>query len=257
MITTGKIVYTAFLMSKRNRIFLGMLTPSSNTTLEPVTARMLAGLPEVTPHFGRFRVTEISLADQALGQFEPEPMLAAAQLLADARCHSICWNGTSAGWLGFERDRELCRAIEVRTRVRACSSVLAIEEIFRATGVTRFGMVSPYTEDIVAAIRRNFGREGFELTAERHLGIKVNFDFSEIEPETIAGMAREVAKQGPQAIIVFCTNMDGASLAENLERELGIPIYDTIATAVWAALRTAGVRPERVKGWGRLFREIT
>jgi maleate isomerase len=243
-------------MSRKNRIFLGMLTPSSNTTLEPVTARMLAGLPEVTAHFGRFRVTEISLAQQALGQFQQEPMLAAAELLADARCHSICWNGTSAGWLGFERDRELCRAIEARTRVRACSSVLAIEEIFHASGVKRFGMVSPYTDDIVAAIRRNFGAEGFELVAEEHSGIKVNFDFSEIEPETIAGMVREVAKARPQAITVFCTNMDGASLAEDLEREVGIPIYDTIATAVWASLRTVGVHPDHVKGWGRLFRDV-
>ncbi|HKX38672.1 MAG TPA: aspartate/glutamate racemase family protein [Burkholderiales bacterium] len=243
-------------MSKKDRLFLGMLTPSSNTTLEPVTARMLAGLPEVTPHFGRFRVTEISLATQALGQFELEPMLAAAELLADARCHSICWNGTSAGWLGFERDRELCRAIEARTRVRACSSILAVEEIFRATGVRRFGMVSPYTDDVVAAIRRNFGAEGFELVAEEHLGIKVNFDFSEIEADTIAGMVREVAKARPQAIIVFCTNMDGASLAEGLEREVGIPIYDTIATAVWASLRTVGVRPDRIRNWGRLFREL-
>lgn len=242
-------------MRRKKRIFLGMLTPSSNTVLEPVCARMLAGLSEVTAHFGRFRVTEISLAAQALGQFQLEPMLAAAELLADARCHSICWNGTSAGWLGFERDRELCRAIEARTGVRACSSVLAIEEIFRATGVKRFGMVSPYTDDVVEAIARNFRAEGFELVAERHAGIKVNFDFSEIGAEDIARMAREVARARPQATIVLCTNMDGASLAEGLERETGIPLYDSIATALWASLRTAGVRTERIEGWGRLFRE--
>src|SRR3989337_2448330 len=98
-------------MTRKDRIFLGMLTPSSNTTLEPVTARMLAGLPGVMPPLGRFRFPETRLAEQALGQFKLEPMLAAAQLLADARCHSICWNGTSAGWLGFERDRELCSAL--------------------------------------------------------------------------------------------------------------------------------------------------
>jgi maleate isomerase len=69
-------------------------------------------------------------------------------------------------------------------------------------------------------------------------------------------MVREVASARPQAIIVFCTNMDAASLAENLEREIGIPLYDTIATAVWASLRNAGVRTDRVKSWGRLFREI-
>ena len=35
------------------RVFLGMLTPSSNTILEPVTTRMLAGLPGM-PGRGQF-----------------------------------------------------------------------------------------------------------------------------------------------------------------------------------------------------------
>lgn len=243
-------------MSRTDRKFLGMLTPSSNTILEPVTARMLAGLPEVTAHFGRFRVREISLSASGVGQFDLEPMLQAADLLADAKCHAVCWNGTSAGWLGFERDRELCQAIERRTKIPACSSVLALAEIFRLTGVTRFGLVTPYTDAIQQAIVANFGREGFECVAEAQLGISVNFDFSLIEAERIAAMVREVAKSKPQAITVFCTNMDGASLAEPLEREAGIPIYDTIATAVWGSLRAARVAPARVKGWGRLFREV-
>ena len=51
------------------RVLLGMLTPSSNTVLEPVTAAMISGLPEVSAHFGRFRVTEIALSPQALGQY--------------------------------------------------------------------------------------------------------------------------------------------------------------------------------------------
>lgn len=239
------------------RLRLGMLTPSSNTTLEPVLGRMLEPLPDVSSHFGRFRVTEISLSAQALGQFDPAPMLAAADLLADARCHVVCWNGTSAGWLGFERDRELCRRIGERTGIPACSSVLGIDEIFRATGVRRFGLVSPYTGDVVDAIRANFAREGYECVAERHAGIRVNFDFATIPGETTAAMVREVAAVRPDAIIVLCTNMDGASLAEPLERETGIPLYDSIAAALWASLRTVGVHPSRVAGWGRLFREVT
>ena len=243
-------------MRKADRKFLGMLTPSSNTTLEPVTAAMLAGLPEVSAHFGRFRVTKIALSARALGQFTDEPMLAAAELLADARCHSICWNGTSAGWLDFQADRDLCASITARTNVPACSSVLAIEEIFRITGVKRFGMVTPYTDDVQEKIVANFGREGFDCAAERHQRLSVNFSFSEIEPETIESMVREVATAKPDAIIVFCTSMDGASLAERLEKELGIPIYDTIATAVWASMRVTGVDPTHVRGWGRLFRDV-
>ncbi|MHB8668046.1 MAG: maleate cis-trans isomerase family protein [Burkholderiales bacterium] len=238
------------------RIFLGMLTPSSNTTLEPVCARMLMDLPEVSAHFGRFRVTEISLSQQALGQFDISQQLAAAELLADAKCDVICWNGTSAGWTGFEQDRKLCRAITERTGIPACSSVLALAEALTLTGATRFGMVSPYIDEIQARINATFRKEGFDCIADQHAGLKVNFDFSEISSEAIARMARAVAPSKPQAITVFCTNMNGAALAESLERELGIPVYDTVALAVWASLRMAGVDPARVRGWGSLFRDV-
>lgn len=86
-----------------------MLTPSSNTVLEPVTAAMVAGLESVSIHYSRFPVTEIALSDSALGQFDDGPILAAAALLADAQVDVIAWNGTSAGWLGFETDVKLMR----------------------------------------------------------------------------------------------------------------------------------------------------
>jgi maleate isomerase len=35
-------------------IRLGMMTPSSNTVLEPITTAMLAGVSGVTAHFSRF-----------------------------------------------------------------------------------------------------------------------------------------------------------------------------------------------------------
>lgn len=233
-----------------------MLTPSSNTTLEPVCARMLADLPEVSAHFGRFRVTEISLSQQALGQFDISQQLAAAELLADAKCDVICWNGTSAGWMGFEQDRELCRAITARTGIPACSSVLALAEVLKLTGATCLGMVSPYIDDIQARINATFRSEGIDCIADQHAGIKVNFDFSEIDTETMMRMVRAVAQAKPQAVTIFCTNMKGAPLAEPLERELGIPIYDSVSLAVWASLRMAGVDPARVQGWGSLFRDV-
>lgn len=43
-----------------NVVRIGLLTPSSNTVLEPVSAAMLAGLPEASAYFSRFRVTEIA-----------------------------------------------------------------------------------------------------------------------------------------------------------------------------------------------------
>jgi len=237
------------------RVLLGMLTPSSNTALEPLTSAMLAGLPEVSAHFGRFRVTEISLKPQALGQFDIVPILEAARLLADAHVDVIAWNGTSSGWLGFEADAVLCQRIEKETGVRCCTSVLALNEIMLKTQRRRFGLVTPYLDDVQAAIVSNYARSGFECVAERHLNQSVNFGFSEVEPPQIVQMAQEVAGAQPQCITTFCTNLRAAQLAAALEAELGIPVYDTVSTAVWKSLRLCGVDTRRVEGWGSLFNE--
>jgi hypothetical protein len=115
------------------RVFLGMLTPSSNTILEPVTTAMLAGLPEVTAHFSRFKVTEIALSGPALAQFDDSEILRAAELLAHAKVNVIAWNGTSSGWLGFERDVQLCERIKQATGIPACTAMLALNEILEIT----------------------------------------------------------------------------------------------------------------------------
>ena len=235
------------------RVRLGMLTPSSNTTLEPVTTAMLGGLPEATAHFGRFRVTEIALSQQALGQFEEAPILAAAGLLADAKVHVIGWNGTSASWRGFHTDEALCARITAMIGVPACTSVLALNDAFAKSGVKRFGLVTPYTPDVQASIIRNYRDAGYECVAERHFGIAENYAFAEVPEATLAGAIREVATARPDAIAILCTNLRGAPLVDALEQETGIPIYDSIATVVWQSLRLAGSDPARVRGWGRLF----
>src|SRR5580693_6147810 len=73
------------LMMNAMRKRLGMITPSSNSVLEPVTYAMLTGVPGISAHFARFRVTEIALDAEALDQFDPSRMLPAADLLADAK----------------------------------------------------------------------------------------------------------------------------------------------------------------------------
>lgn len=243
------------------RKLLGMLTPSSNTTLEPVTAAMLQGLPEASAHFGRFKVTEIALSGSALAQFDLTAILAAAELLSHAHCEVIGWSGTAAGWLGFDADRQLCEAVEGATGAKACTSVLALNEVFELTGVRRFGLVSPYRDDVQAAIVANYAAEGFDCVAERHIGLQDNFSFSEVTQQQlhsmVAGVMRGPESERPQAITILCTNLRGAPMVESLEAEFGVPVYDSIATVVWKALRLAGIDTRRVKGWGRLFAEVT
>lgn len=235
------------------QIRIGMLTPSSNTVLEPTLARMACDLPGLTIHVSRFRVTQISLDEEGLGQFAFEPMVAAAELLADAEVDAIAWNGTSAAWLGFARDEELCRRITAATGVPATSSVLAFRDAFRAMGIERVGLVTPYTADVQARIRANWAEAGFRCTAERHLGLSHNFAFAGVGEAAVAGLVREVAAEGCDAAAVVCTNMRGTDGAATLERELGLPVLDSIAVTLWAALRLVGADTAPLARWGRLF----
>jgi maleate isomerase len=237
------------------RKLIGVLTPSSNTALEPLTSAMVSGIPGVSAHFSRFGVTEISLRDASLNQFDDSKILDAARLLADARVDVICWSGTSASWLGFERDRQLCDRITAATGIPATTSVLALNELLAARGARTLGLVSPYVQAVQQCIFANYAALGVPCVAERHLDLSVNFAFSEVDPDTLRRMLREVGASRPDAMTIMCTNLHGAPLADEMERELGIPIYDSVATVVWKALKTLGVDTRAVKGWGRLFTE--
>lgn len=238
------------------RIRLGMLTPSSNTVLEPVTAAMLADVAGVTAHFSRFPVREISLGGSADGQFDPLPMLGAARLLADARVDAICWNGTSAAWLGLDRDRSLCAAISEETGIPATSAMLALDDILRRTRARTCGIVTPYLHEVQERIVQNFARDGVRCIAERHLDDRENFSFSEAPEATVERMVREVAEAKPDAVAIVCTNLDGAAAAARLEPEIGVPIYDSVAAALWGSLRAAGVDTACVRGWGGVFGKV-
>jgi maleate isomerase len=109
--------------------------------------------------------------------------------------------------------------------------------------------VTPYIDEVQQRIIANYAALGITCDAERHLGIQDNFAFSDV----LAGMIRAVAARQPDAIAVICTNLRAAPLVAALERDIGIPIYDTIATAVWQSLSFAGVDPRLITGWGRLF----
>src|SRR3954463_5424733 len=232
---------------------LGMIPPSSNSVLEPVTSTMLAGVDGVTAHFSRFRVTEIALDAAALNQFDASVMLPAADLLADAKVDAIAWNGTSASWLGIGRNRSLCEAITERTGVPATTSTLACIDAARALGAKRVGLVSPYTDDVQRRIGDVWGKEGIAPYTQRHLGLRDNFSFGEVAPATIADMIRAVAAEGADAVVILCTNLEGAALATSLEQELNIAVLDSVAVTLWRTLDLAGGDIAALGRWGRIF----
>ena len=234
-------------------IRLGMITPSLNTILEPVTYMLLRDTPDVTAHFSRVSVTQIALSENSNRQFDAAPMIAAARLLADARMDAICWNGTAGGWLGVEKDKVLCAEVSDAVGVPVTSATQAVTEWFRVAGVTRFGLVTPYMADVQTEIVAQYADAGFECVSEAHLGRDDGFAYAAIEDKIWSELIREVACGRPQAITTMCTNISSAPLAEAIEHETDITLIDSISASLWATMRLAGADPARISGWGRMF----
>ncbi|KAK5233550.1 hypothetical protein LTR47_005172 [Exophiala xenobiotica] len=263
------------------RLRLGVIVPSSNTAVEPLTSAIISSINDHNPdldisvHYSRFRVTTIDVSPDANAQFLLEPMLNAAHLLADAAVHVIGWSGTSSGWLGFERDEILCHAIQDATGIPATTSILALNSLLTLVSVLgekstatatatadakspspkKLGLVTPYVKPVNDAIRKSYASIGIHITddRDRYLGMTKNTDFGNVTDTQLDEMVTQVAGQGADVVAIYCTNLRGARRAAVWEKEHGIVVLDSVATTVWGMLRTVGAQPSCVEGWGSIF----
>jgi maleate isomerase len=234
---------------------IGMITPSSNTMVEPLTSAMTAHLlDDLSVHYARIPVTRIALDRGSLGQFEREAMLGAARLLADAKVDVICWNGTSGAWKGLAADEAICAAITAETGIPATTGTLAQLEAFRAHGVRRYALAVPYLAEVRDAIVEVYGDAGYSCVSSSHLGISTNFEFAEVALDTLRDLVRRADHPEAEAIVVVCTNLAAARVVAELEAELSKPIHDSLVVSLWHPLQMLGWR-RPIPGWGRLLAE--
>lgn len=234
-----------------------MIVPSSNTCLEPQTYRILGGREDVTVHFTRIEVTRIALDPNSNTQFDHSTMVEAARLLRTADVDVIAWNGTAGSWLGPEHDCAMIEKITEVAGVPATTSTLAYLDAFERFGITRVGLVSPYTADVNEAIVKIYAGHGIDVAGERHLGFHVNESFARIRPEellphTLDLVADGGSVSGLQALIYLCTNLYGAPIVEQVEAETGIPALDSVAVTLWRCLDLTRAQGLDAR-WGRLL----
>jgi maleate isomerase len=209
----------------------GLLIPSSNVVIE---ALIQQAIDDATIHISRLRVLDVKLEETSRAQFELETQLIAAKLLCDAKVDAVVWGGTSASWLGMVQDLRFIDQMQQLTGVPTGSCVLEINRQLDALGARRLGMVTPYTADVADQIKLNYESLGYEIAAAAHDGGDLSNDFASISQDTIAQMIRTVAVARPDAIVIMCTNVAGAALAQKMQEEVGCPIIDSAAATLVA-----------------------
>jgi maleate isomerase len=232
---------------------VGLIVPSSNTVVEPELARVAGAVPDLELVATRVAVTRIDANSASRQQFEPEPMIAAARLVAHAGVDVLVCAGTSGCWLGLDHDRAIVSAIEDATGIAATSSTLALLDACRAFGASRLFLLTPYVPAVVEQITGTLATERLTVSGGRHLGICDNAAFGAVPRSTLQSIIGGVAGSDCHAVAVVCTNLRALPLLEaDVEQSVGVPILDSAAATVWGAARRIGV-PLRCAGFGALL----
>lgn len=230
------------------RLRIGLLVPSSNTTMEPDFHSMA---PEgVSVHTARMRLDEVT--PDGLIRMADDAERGAA-LLATAGVDVIVYGCTTGSLVGGVKwEESLVRNIRENTGVRATSTSGAVVLALRSLSARRVGVATPYT-DVLNRLETQFLEDhGFQVAAIEGLGLVDNLEIGRVERDVIEGLIEAVASEA-DTIFISCTNLPALDLIDGLERRHGRPVVTSNQASLWAALRDSGVK--EIPGYGELLRD--
>ena len=230
---------------------IGLLVPSSNTTIEPEFYRALP--PGVTLHVARLFLTQIA-TDSILSTVQDLEIQ--SRNLASADVDVIVLGAAAPSFLkGLGYDRELIKKIRAVTGKRATTASTALIEALQHLGVSRVVLGAAYDDKVNAIAQAFLESNGIKVLAAHGLGLVDNLVVGRLGSDSAYELARKIDRPDAEAIVLACTNWKTMDVVEKLERELGKPVVSTTQVSVWAALRAIG-RIEGVPGYGRLLRDL-
>ena len=231
---------------------IGLLVPSSNTTVEPEFYRALPR--DVTLHCARLYLEQIATDSIASMVSDIETQ---SRSLASADVDVIVLGAAAPSFLkGLGYDREMAQKIEAASGKRATTTSTALIEALKHLGVSRVVLGAAYDDKVNAIAKSFLEANGFNVLAAHGLGLVDNLVVGRLDASSAYDLACKIDRPDAEAIVLACTNWKTMDVIERLERELGKPVLSTTQVSIWAALRAIG-RIEGVPGYGRLLRDLT
>lgn len=231
MSLVGKVM--AARADQRKRIAL--LVPSSNTVMENDLHRGLPG-HLYTVHTDRMYLVETT-RDAEIRMIEDFASQAAADLGTLAP-DLFVFGCTSAGSLfGLDYDAAVCAKLGKLAGCPALGVITAVAEALTLAGGRRIALITPYIDDLTRSVADALAGGGREIVTAHGMGIDVNVELADPNPDDIVAFARERLRGVAfDLLFVSCTNFRALEARDALKRALGAPVV-TSNSAVIDAIR--------------------
>jgi maleate isomerase len=240
---------------------VGLIVPSSNTTMETELPELFRRQSEATGHRYTFHS-----ARAAMKQVNKEELLAmvgkaadCAIAVSDADVDVIayaCLVAVMAQGPGAHKESEQVigqAASDNGHPADVVSSAGALVRTLQAIGASRVAIVTPYMAPLTQLVREYIEGEGIEVLDAVALEVPDNLAVGRLDPENLPAIARGLKREGAEALVLSaCVQMPSLAAVQRVEDELGLPVITAATATTYEVLRALGHQPA-ITGAGRLL----
>lgn len=240
---------------------VGLIVPSSNTTMETELPELFRRQQAVTGHAYTFHSARASMRN-----VNREELLAmvdkagdCARAVSDADVDVIayaCLVAVMAQGPGAHRESEdvIAKAAADNGHPAAVvSSAGALVRSLAALGAQRVAIVTPYVPALTKLVTDYIEGEGISVLDAVALGVDDNLAVGRLDPANLPELARNLSREGADAIVLSaCVQMPSLASVQLVEDELGLPVISAATATAYEALLALGHQPV-VSGAGSLL----
>ena len=239
------------------RLKLGIIAPSTNTTVQPEMDDMRPR--GVTNHFGRVYIPDDPIHnDEDFGRLMTNIRAsmddAARVIMTCGPDRLVLGMSSETFWDGLDGSRRLMKRMAhiAGGKPVTMGSDAVLEALKHYGNVKRIAVVTPYQPVGEAQVLRFFNDAGFEVLAVNGMKGTSPVQYAHFSERQIRDAILRVDSASVDAIVQVGTNLAAARVAGMAEFWLDKPVLAINTAIYWHALRNSGIN-DRISGFGSLL----
>ncbi|KEF36096.1 maleate cis-trans isomerase [Schinkia azotoformans MEV2011] len=236
-------------MAKNYRI--GLIVPSSNTTMETEIPSMLQSREKnnesFTFHSSRMRMLHVT--KEELAKMDVDSDRCAVEL-SDARCDVIAYAclvaimSQGSGYHCLSEARLTGVAKENGADISVISSAGALIEGIHALGAKKVAIITPYMKPLTNMVIEYIEDNEIKVTDSISLEVSDNLEVGRLDPMNLLEVVKELDISNADAVVLSaCVQMPSLPAIQKVEDMIGKPVLSAATSTVYQILNHLGLQP--------------
>lgn len=238
-------------MAKNYRV--GLIVPSSNTTMETEIPKMLSWrmqeIPEETFTFHSSRMRMLHVTREELKKMDNDSDRCAIEL-SDARCDVLAYACLVAimsmgrGYHVASEERLARKAAENGGPAPVISSAGALVDGIHTLGAKKVALLAPYMKELTATVCDYIADNDIVITNSLSLEIPDNLEVGRRDPLAPLEIVKQLDYKDADAVVLSaCVQMPSLASIQKVQDEIGKPVLSAATATVYKILKALKLKP--------------